>query len=141
MLFEIDPRPYQAEVIRAQANLNQAEAHQRRVELDYKRAVKLVESNTVSREAFDLAAGDRSEGLAAIEIAKSTLASAKLSLSFTKVTAPGSGRVSLTMVDAGNVVKADDMVLTHILGMLLYNLLVIKISFFLFRITKIRKVF
>lgn len=116
VLFEIDPRPYQAEVIRAQANLNQAEAHQRRVELDYKRAVKLVESNTVSREAFDLAAGDRAEGLAAIEIAKSTLASAKLSLSFTKVTAPVSGRVSRTMVDAGNVVKADDTILTNIVA-------------------------
>lgn len=116
VLFEIDPRPYQAEVTRAQANLNQAEAHQKRIELDYKRIAKLVESNTVSREAFDLAAGDRAEGLAAIEIAKSTLASAKLNLSFTKVTAPVSGRVSRTMVDAGNVVKADDTILTNIVS-------------------------
>lgn len=116
VLFEIDPRPYQAEVTRAQANLNQALAHQRRVELDYQRIAKLVESNTVSREAFDLASGERAEGLAAIEIAKSTLASAKLNLSFTKVMAPVSGRVSRTMVDAGNVVKADDTILTNIVA-------------------------
>jgi RND family efflux transporter MFP subunit len=116
VLFEIDPRPYQAEVVRSQANLNQAIAHQKRVELDYQRAAKLVENNTVSREAFDLAAGDRAEGLAEIEIAKSTLASAKLNLSFTQVVAPISGRVSRTLVDAGNVVKADDTILTNIVA-------------------------
>lgn len=116
VLFEIDPRPYQAEVTRAMANLAQAEAHQRRVELDYKRAVKLVESNTVSREQFDLAAGERAEGLAEIEIAKANLASAKLNLSFTKVVAPVSGRVSRTMVDAGNVVRADETILTSIVA-------------------------
>lgn len=116
VLFEIDPRPYQAEVARAQANLLQAEAHLRRVELDYRRASKLVESNTVTREQFDLAAGERAEGQAAVEIAKANLNSAKLNLSFTKVSAPISGHVSRTMVDAGNVVRADDTILTTIVA-------------------------
>ena len=47
VLFEIDPRPYEAEVARAKANLLQAEAHLKRLELDYERmARKLVASNT-----------------------------------------------------------------------------------------------
>jgi len=116
VLYEIDPRPYEADVARAKANLLQAESHLKRLDLDYRRAAKLVETNTVTREQFDLAAGDRAEGQAAVEIAKANVQTAQLNLSFTKVRAPISGRVSRTQIDAGNVVKEDETLLTTIVA-------------------------
>jgi multidrug efflux system membrane fusion protein len=116
VLFEIDPRPYESEVARAKANLLQAEAHLKRLDLDYRRIAKLVESNTVTREQFDLAAGERAEGQAEVEIAKANLQTALLNLSFTKVKSPINGRASRTQVDAGNVVKADETILTTIVA-------------------------
>jgi RND family efflux transporter MFP subunit len=116
VLYEIDARPYEAEVARARADLLQAEAHRKRLDLDYRRASKLVETNTVTREQFDLAAGQRAEGQAAVEISKANLKTALLNLSFTKVMAPISGRVSRTQIDAGNVVKQDDTLLTTIVA-------------------------
>lgn len=116
VLFEIDPRPYESEVARARANLLQAESHLKRLELDYKRIARLVESNTVTREQFDQVSGERNEGLAAVEIAKANLQATQLNLTFTKVLAPISGRVSRTQIDAGNVVKADDTVLTTVVA-------------------------
>jgi len=116
VLFEIDPRPYESEVARARANLLQAESHLKRLELDYKRIARLVESNTVTREQFDQVSGERNEGLAAVEIAKANLQAAQLNLTFTKVLSPITGRVSRTQIDAGNVVKADDTVLTTVVA-------------------------
>jgi RND family efflux transporter MFP subunit len=116
VLFEIDPRPYESEMARARANLLQAESHLKRLELDYKRIARLVESNTVTREQFDLVSGERNEGLAEVEIAKANLQAAQLNLTFTKVLSPISGRVSRTQIDVGNVVKADDTVLTTVVA-------------------------
>jgi RND family efflux transporter MFP subunit len=116
VLFEIDPRPYDHEVLRTKANLLQAEAHLRRLNLDYRRMEKLVGDKTVSREQFDLVAGDRSEAQATVESAKANLARAQLDVTFTKVLAPMSGRVSRTQLDPGNLVRADETVLTTIVG-------------------------
>ncbi len=116
VLFEIDPRPYESEVARARANLLQAESHLKRLELDYKRIARLVESKSVTREQFDQVSGERNEGLASVEIAKANLQAAQLNLTFTKVLSPITGRVSRTQIDAGNVVKADDTVLTTVVA-------------------------
>ncbi|MBI3839575.1 MAG: efflux RND transporter periplasmic adaptor subunit [Planctomycetia bacterium] len=116
VLFEIDPRPYEAEVLRTKANLLQAEAHLKRLNLDYRRMEKLVGDKTVSREQFDLVAGDRAEAQATVESAKANLDLDKLNLSFTKVLAPISGRVSRTQLDPGNLVRADETILTTIVA-------------------------
>lgn len=116
VLFEIDARPYEAEAARADASLVQAQSHYARVERDYDRASKLVENKTITREQFDLVSGDRAEAKAAIEIAKANLDLAKLNLAFTKVRAPISGRVGRTMVDPGNLVRADETILTTIVN-------------------------
>ncbi len=117
VLFEIDPRPYQAEVDRGQANLLQAQTRLKRVELDYERALKTVASRTITQEQFDQVAGDRAEAKAQVEIMKANLESAKLNLVYTKVTAPISGRVSRRQLDQGNLVRADDTVLATIVSM------------------------
>ena len=116
LLFEIDPRPYEAEVARNRASLLLAESHLKRVQLDFDRAEKLVGSKSISREQYDLASGDRSEARANIEVMKANLDVANLNLRFTKVRAPIGGRVSRTQLDPGNLVKADETILTTIVS-------------------------
>jgi len=117
VLFEIDPRLYEAEVARAQANLQQTQTRLKRVELDYDRALKTVASRTITQEQFDQVAGDRAEAKAQVEIMKANLDLAKLNLTYTKVTAPISGRVSRRQLDQGNLVRADETVLATIVSM------------------------
>lgn len=117
VLFEIDPRPYQAEIAREEANLFQAESHLKRVDLDFVRAKRTVATKTISQEQFDQVVGARNEAKAAIAIAKANLDLARLNLSYTKVRAPISGRVSRTQLDQGNLVRADETVLTTVVAM------------------------
>jgi len=117
LLFEIDPRPYQADLDRSEANVLQAEAHQHRLEADQRRASSLFSRGAISREEVDRIAGDFAEAQAAVGVAKATRDLAKLSLEFTKVKAPIAGRLSRRMVDPGNLVKADETALTTIVSL------------------------
>ena len=114
LLFQIDPRPYQAEVDRTVAAVEQSEAHLKRLEADHRRAVSLFNRGVLSREEFDRISGDYEEAKAAVGITKANINLARLNLGFTKVTAPISGRASRKQVDIGNLVKADDTILTTI---------------------------
>ena len=116
-LFEIDPRPYQAEVDRAQSNLDQSQAHLSRLNADLQRANVMLPSRSISREDYDRIVGDQAEANAAIGVAKASLDLAKLNLSYTKIMAPISGRVSRTVFDEGNLVRADETVLTTIVAL------------------------
>jgi RND family efflux transporter MFP subunit len=114
VLFEIDPRSYQAELARAEATLGQAEAHLTRLNADYQRALSAFASRATSREDLDKISGDRAEAIATVNIAKANRDLAKLNVDFTKVTAALNGIVGRTMVDPGNLVKADETILTTI---------------------------
>jgi multidrug efflux system membrane fusion protein len=116
VLFVIDPRPYKAELAKAEANLAQAKAHLDRLNLDYQRALALLPTKAISREDADKIRGDWAEAVAAVEAAKASLESARLNVEWTEVRAPISGRISRRMVDPGNLVKADDTVLTNIVS-------------------------
>jgi RND family efflux transporter MFP subunit len=117
VLCEIDPRPYQAEVDRAQANVVQAQAHLTRLDSDYQRAESLLKNQAIGKEDYDRVAGDRAEAAAALGVAKAGLALAQLNLNYTKVISPISGRISRRYVDPGNLVKADDTILTSVVSL------------------------
>lgn len=114
VLFHIDPRSYQAELARAEANVVQAESRLSRLNSDYNRAGRLLSTNAINREEFDKITGDRAEADASVGIAKASRDLARLNIAYTKVIAPLDGIVSRAMVDPGNIVKADDTVLTTI---------------------------
>lgn len=114
ILFEIDARPYDAEMARTEANVVQAEAHLTRLSSEYQRANTLQGRNAISREEFDKIAGDRAEAVAAVGVAKAGRELAKLNLSFTKVVASVDGVISRKLIDEGNLVKADETPLTTI---------------------------
>ncbi len=109
VLFELDPRSYQADYDRAVANLAQAKAHLARLEADFQRAQTLIQSAAIAKADYDLALGDRNEAAAMVGVAEAALNTAKLNLGYTKVTAPISGRVSRYLVTAGNMIQSADL--------------------------------
>lgn len=116
ILFLIDPRPYKAELARAEASITQNKALAERLKLDYERAIR-AGRGAVSPQDIDKIAGDLAAAEAATEAAKASRDVAKLNLNFTEVKAPISGRVSRRLVDPGNMVKADDTILTSIVSL------------------------
>jgi RND family efflux transporter MFP subunit len=116
-LFLIDPRPFKATLDRSKAALEQAEAHARRLSNEYRRAQVLYERGlSISREEYDRYSFDHAEADAALGTAKANVDLAALDLEFTHVAAPIDGRLSRRMVDPGNLVKADETVLTTVVS-------------------------
>ena len=115
LLFTIDPRPFEAEVARAQAQLGAAKARSELALSELARATKLLESQAVSRQEFDqLTSGSRTTQ-ADILSAEAALRVARLNLEYAQIRAPISGRVSRALITAGNIVN-DQSVLTSIAG-------------------------
>jgi len=117
LLFEIDARPYKATYDQTVATLEQGNARLIRTTADHRRADALLARNAIGREEYDRIQGDFAESKASIGAAKAMLDMAQLNLDWTKVTAPISGRLSRRMVDPGNLIKADETLLTTIVSL------------------------
>ncbi len=115
LLFTIDPRTYQAELERAQASVRQAEATFSRTKKDFDRISGLRSTGAVTQEEYDKFAGDYAVADAAVGVSKAALSLARQNLDFTRVTAPFDGRISRRQADVGNLVKADDTLLSEML--------------------------
>lgn len=109
LLFVIDPRPYQADLDRATANLEQAQAQIKLAEIDFNRTKELRQKNVVSPEEFDQKAASLQQAEASGRSAKAARDSAALNLEFTRITSPLTGRVSNERVTVGNLVTAGSM--------------------------------
>ncbi|UZE20874.1 efflux RND transporter periplasmic adaptor subunit [Pseudomonas sp. B21-054] len=116
LLFQIDPRPFQAEVRRLEAQLAQARATATRSENEAQRGERLRLSNAISAELADSRTSAAQEARAAVAAIQAQLDLAKLNLSFTRVTSPISGRVSRADITAGNLVTADVTRLTSVVS-------------------------
>lgn len=116
-LFEIDPRPYQAELARTKANVAQCEAHRKRLNYDYQRSRRLLPTGALAREDYDKIVGDLAEAEAAVGVAKAQQETADLNVGYTKVKAPISGRISRRLIDPWNMVKSDETPLTTIVSL------------------------
>jgi membrane fusion protein, multidrug efflux system len=114
LLFEIDPRSYEADKSKAEAALAQARAHLDRLSKDLGRAKELLPTRAIAQGDYDQIAGDNKEAEAAVKTAQATLRLAELNLQWTKVRAPCDGRVSKQLIDPGNMVQADVTPLTTI---------------------------
>ncbi|PWC56532.1 hemolysin secretion protein D [Azospirillum sp. TSO22-1] len=106
VLFTIDPRPYEAEVARAEAQVAAAQARVRFTASDLDRAQKLVRDDTISRSTMDQKENAAREAAANLKAAQAALELARLNLGYTQVTAPVAGRVSRAERTVGNVVAA-----------------------------------
>jgi membrane fusion protein, multidrug efflux system len=115
LLFTIDPRPFEAEVARAQAQVAAVKARSELAQSELVRATKLLESQAVSKQEYDQLASGTRTSQAEIQSAEAALRVARLNLEYTKVRAPITGRVSRAQITTGNVVN-DQSVLTTIAG-------------------------
>jgi multidrug efflux system membrane fusion protein len=103
-LFTIDPKPYQAEVERAAAQVAAAEARAAYAASDAERADRLIGANAIARRDFDEKQNASREAAAGMRAAKAALEGARINLAYTEVTAPVAGRVSRAELTVGNIV-------------------------------------
>jgi RND family efflux transporter MFP subunit len=105
VLVTIDPRPYEAEVARTEAELEQARTREQLAEQEVERAKRLVGTQAISREEFDSRTSTLAEAGGAVRAAEAAVRNAKLNLDWTTVRAPISGRVGRAEITAGNLVQ------------------------------------
>ncbi|MGE5688203.1 MAG: efflux RND transporter periplasmic adaptor subunit [Gemmatimonadota bacterium] len=106
VLFEIDPRPYQAELARAEAQLAEARTGAELAAREVARARRLVAVQAISREEYDSRVSAQAQGDASVQAAEAAVRTARLNLDWTRVRSPIAGRVSRAEVTAGNLVLA-----------------------------------
>jgi multidrug efflux system membrane fusion protein len=112
LLYQIDPRPFKAEVDRLKAERERAVAQLDLAKSYRDRAERLLARNATSLEEFERNAADASVAAAQLASINAALDAAELNLSFTRVTAPIAGRVSRAIVTAGNLVDASIVLTT-----------------------------
>ena len=117
VLFEIDPRPYQAAVDAAKAQLTRAKAVAANAQAEKSRAEALYAAKAISEQDEISRLATAQTATADTSAAEAALATAELNLSFTKVRAPISGRISARRVSPGNLVSADQTVLTTLVSL------------------------
>jgi membrane fusion protein, multidrug efflux system len=106
VLFEIDPRTYEAELAQAEAKIAQAEARRKNLDADYQRVERLLAKNAATQADVDAITANRAEAQAAVKSATAARDFNRLNLEFTKVRAPISGRVGRAFVTEGNLIQS-----------------------------------
>ena len=115
LLFTIDARPYQAEVDRLTATLDQSRAEQKLAASNAERAQKLLAQHAISTQEADRLVTAAASAKAQTGASSAALAAAQLNRGFTEVRAPIDGRVSNARITAGNLVTPAD-VLTSVVS-------------------------
>ncbi|NLP59879.1 efflux RND transporter periplasmic adaptor subunit [Paraburkholderia sacchari] len=105
-LFVIDPRPYQAAVDQAAAQLAAAQARTGYAQSDWQRAQRLIGDNAIAKRDYDEKQNAAREANANLKAAQAALEAAQINLGYTRIVAPVSGRVSRAEITVGNVVSA-----------------------------------
>lgn len=104
LLFVIDPRPFEAALAQARAEIGRARAQLNLAELQLQRVENLRNSPAFSAEQLDERTEQRNEAAAALASAEASARQAELNLEFTEVRAPIHGRISNHFVNVGNLV-------------------------------------
>lgn len=115
-LFRIDSRTFVADLAQAEANLKLGIAERDLQDLNAARARRLVGTRTMSREEYDQTVAAAAKAAANVGSLEAARDRAKIFVDYCNVTAPFSGRISRRLVDPGNLVKADDTILTTLVA-------------------------
>jgi RND family efflux transporter MFP subunit len=111
-LFLIDPRPFEAALARAQADLASAQAQLELAKIQFDRVAKLIGSPAFAQTNYDQRLQERQAAEASLAAAQAAVEQAKLNLEYTQISAPISGRISDRRVDIGNLVTESTLLTT-----------------------------
>lgn len=106
LLFEIDPRTFEAELKNAEGQKAQWMAKRDKAQADVTRYEGLVPTGAASAQDLDKARAELGEAIAAIQSAEAAIDRAKLDLEFARITAPVDGQVGQALITKGNLVQS-----------------------------------
>jgi RND family efflux transporter MFP subunit len=112
LLFVIDPRPYEATLAAAWAQLAQANAQVELATRQLKRTAELRKKDFEPASTYDQRVADLRVATAAVESAKAAIRSAELNVGFTRIAAPLTGRIGNHQVSVGNLISGGDAATT-----------------------------
>jgi RND family efflux transporter MFP subunit len=122
-LFQIDPRPYEKTLAQAEGNYIQAQAEQALQEKNVRRARQMYATQAINKEEFDQISAAAEKSTAAVVAMKAARDRARLDLEYTDIRVPPEAhtgvkkwRISRRMVDPGNLVTADNTLLTRLVA-------------------------
>ncbi len=110
LLFQIDPRPFQAALQQAQANLERDKAQSVRADLDLKRYDELAKKDWASRQQYEQARATADSAHASVLADQAAIDQAKLNIEYSQIRSPIDGRTGNMLINVGNLVKANDTV-------------------------------
>jgi multidrug efflux system membrane fusion protein len=108
LLVEIDPRPFQVQLLQAEGQKAKDEAALENAKLDLARYEVLIQQDSIPRQQLDTQRATVRQVEAALKTDEGQIESAKLNLVYCRITSPISGRVGLRLVDPGNIIHATD---------------------------------
>jgi membrane fusion protein, multidrug efflux system len=108
LLAQIDPRPFQVQLEQAQGQLAKDQAQRKDAEVNFERYKLLFNEGVIPQQQLDTQGALVGQFDGAIESDQSQINNAKLQLTYSRITAPISGRIGLRLVDVGNIVHATD---------------------------------
>ena len=108
LLAEIDPRPFEVQLMQAEGQMAKDQALLANAKIDLERYQTLFKQDSIARQQVDTQAALVRQYEGSIKANQSAIQSARLQLTYSKVTAPISGRLGLRQVDEGNVVRSGD---------------------------------
>lgn len=117
VLFTIDPRPYQNALEQAQAAVTSSQVRLEFAQSDLDRAEQLRRSGNIADQIYDQRRQSFLTAKAELDRAQAALRQAQLDVEFTEIKSPLSGRISRRLVSVGNLVNANETVLTNVLSL------------------------
>jgi membrane fusion protein, multidrug efflux system len=108
LIAEIDPRPFQVQLLQAQGQKERDEAILANAKVDLERYRILYAQNSVPKQQLDTQLATVNQYEAIVKSDEGAIQNAKLQLTYARITSPISGRIGLRLVDPGNIVHASD---------------------------------
>jgi multidrug efflux system membrane fusion protein len=108
VLAELDPRPFQVQLMQAEGQKSKDEAALHNAQVDLQRYQVLYAQDSIAKQQLDTQVATVQQDEATIKSDQAQVESAKLNLTYARITAPAGGRVGLRQVDVGNIVHASD---------------------------------
>jgi multidrug efflux system membrane fusion protein len=114
LLFVIDPAPFEADVQLAEAALQKAQAIEQLAKVNLTRALELQKQRAIAKQEVDADDAELSTATASVRSAEASLRKSKLDLGYAEIRAPIGGRIGRHLLDAGNLVNAEETLLAVI---------------------------